>query len=290
MEALAGKTAFVTGGGSGVGLGIATAFLGAGMRVVLADVRRDHLDEAVAVLAAGDRVHAVQLDVTDRDAMAAAADEAERVFGAVDVLCNNAGVNLFNDIADATYQDWDWMLGVNLGGVVNGVVTFVPRMKRRGEGGHVVNTGSMSSFLASERAGLYVTAKFAVRGLSESLRMTLAPHGIGVTLLAPANVNSRIYEADRTRPSHLSTDITPPDPEFTGRLREIHSHGMDPLEVGERVLRAVRRNDPYVFTHVEFRDDLRASFDRILAEVPDEDVPAERLAAHKAFQAGRPPR
>ena len=173
---------------------------------------------------------------------------------------------------------------------MNGIVTFVPRIKRHGEGGHVVNTGSMSSFLASERAGIYVAAKFAVRGLSESLRPNLAPHGIGVTLLAPANVNSRIYEADRTRPAHLSTEVTPPDPEFTGRLREIHSRGMAPEEVGERVLRAVRRNDPYVFTHVEFRDQLRASFDRVLAEVPDEEVPEERLAAHRAFQAGRPPR
>jgi NAD(P)-dependent dehydrogenase (short-subunit alcohol dehydrogenase family) len=290
VETVEGKVAFVTGGGSGVGLGIARALLGAGASVVLADVRADHLEQAAAGLGQAGRVHTTQVDVTDREGMARAADEAERVFGRVHIVCNNAGVNLFNDIAAATYQDWDWILGVDLGGVVNGVVTFVPRILRHGEGGHLVNTGSMSSFLASERAGLYTTAKFAVRGLTESLRPSLARQGIGVTLLAPANVDSRIYEADRTRPAHLSTDVTPPDPEFTGRLRDIHSHGMAPDEVGERVLAAILRDDPYVFTHVEFRDQLRASFDRVLAEVPEEEVPEERLAQHRAFQAGRPPR
>ena len=124
MRDVEGKVAFVTGGGSGVGLGMAKAFLAAGMRVAIADVRADHLEAATAEL--GGDAHAIHLDVTDREAFTRAADETEQVLGNVHVLCNNAGINLFNDIADATYQDWDWVLGVNLGGVVNGVDTFVP--------------------------------------------------------------------------------------------------------------------------------------------------------------------
>ena len=143
MRDVEGKVAFITGGGSGVGLGMAKVFRAAGMKVAIADIRDDHLEEATAEL--GGDVLAIRLDVTDREAFARAADETERALGNVHVLCNNAGINLFNDIAEATYQDWDWVLGVNLGGVVNGVVTFVPRIKAHGEGGHVVNTASMAA-------------------------------------------------------------------------------------------------------------------------------------------------
>src|SRR5262249_29789966 len=259
MRDVEGKVAFITGGGSGVGLGMAKAFVAAGMRVAIADIRRDHLAAATAEL--GDDVHAIELDVTDREAFARAADEAERVLGNVHVLCLNAGINLFNDLADATYQDWDWVLGVNLGGVVNGVVTFVPRIKAHGEGGHIVTTASMAAFVAGPGAGIYTTAKFAVHGLSDSLRWSLLPHGIGVSMVCPGLVKSKIYESDLIRPAELSTDVAPADGEVMRILPGLHHAGMEPAEIGQNGLRAIRRNDFYVFTHAEHRDELREIFD-----------------------------
>jgi NAD(P)-dependent dehydrogenase (short-subunit alcohol dehydrogenase family) len=285
MQDLDGKVAFITGGGSGVGLGMAKAFVAAGMKVAIADVRADHLEAAQAEL--GGAVHAVQLDVTDRAAFARAADETERVLGHVHVLCNNAGINLFNDMADATYQDWDWVLGVNLGGVVNGVVTFVPRIKAHGEGGHVVNTASMAAFVAGPGAGIYTTAKFAVHGLSDALRWSLLPYGIGVSMVCPGLVKSKIYESDLIRPAELSTDVTPADPEFMRILPGLHDAGMEPDEIGEKVVRAIRENRFYVFTHPEHRDELREIFDETIAAFPDEPVPRDRLAVEEGRRAGK---
>ena len=285
MRDVEGKVAFITGGGSGVGLGMAKAFIGAGMRVAVADIRADHLEGAKAQL--GDAAHAIQLDVTDREAFALAADETERVLGDVHVLCLNAGINLFNDLSEATYQDWDWVLGVNLGGVVNGVVTFVPRMKARGEGGHVVTTASMAAFIAGPGAGIYTTAKFGVHGLSDALRWSLLPHGIGVSMVCPGLVKSKIYESDLIRPPELSTDVTPADEEFMRILPGLHEAGMDPDEIGEKVLDAIRRNDFYVFTHPDHLDELRGIFDETLAAFPDEPVPADRLAVEEGRRAAK---
>jgi len=285
MRDLEGRVAFITGGGSGVGLGMAKAFVGAGMKVAVADVRADHLEDAIAEL--GSAVHAVRLDVTDRAAFARAADEVEQALGHVHVLCNNAGINLFNDIAEATYQDWDWVLGVNLGGVVNGVVTFVPRIKAHGEGGHVVNTASMAALVAGPGAGIYTTAKFAVHGLSDALRWSLLPHGIGVSMVCPGLVKSKIYESDQIRPAELSTDVTPADEEFMRILPGLHDAGMDPEEIGEKVLRAIEWNDFYVFTHPDHRDELRGIFDEIIAAFPDEPVPPGRLAVEEGRRAGK---
>ena len=285
MRDLEGRVAFITGGGSGVGLGMAKAFVAAGMRVAIADIREDHLEQAAAELEGA--AHAIRLDVTDREAFARAADETERVLGKVHVLCNNAGINLFNDIADATYQDWDWVLGVNLGGVVNGVVTFVPRIKAHGDGGHVVNTASMAAFIAGPGAGIYTTAKFAVHGLSDALRWSLLPHGIGVSMVCPGLVKSKIYESDLIRPPELSTDVTPADEEFMRILPGLHDAGMDPDEIGEKVVRAIRQNDFYVFTHPDHRDELRGIFDETLAAFPDEPVPGDRLAVEDGRRAAK---
>jgi NAD(P)-dependent dehydrogenase (short-subunit alcohol dehydrogenase family) len=280
-----GKVAFITGGGSGVGLGMAKAFLATGMRVAIADIREDHLEEATAEL--GGDVLAVCLDVTDRDAFARAADETERALGNVHVLCLNAGINLFNDIAEATYQDWDWVLGVNLGGVVNGVVTFVPRIKAHGEGGHVVTTASMAAFIAGPGAGIYTTAKFAVHGLSDALRWSLLPHGIGVSMVCPGLVKSKIYESDKIRPAELSTNVTPADEEFMRILPGLHEAGMEPDEIGEKVLSAIRENRFYVFTHPDHRDELREIFEETIAAFPDEPVPPDRLAVEDGRRAGK---
>jgi len=285
MQDVEGKVAFITGGGSGVGLGMAKTFVGAGMKVAIADVREDHLEAASAEL--GGDVLAIRLDVTDRAAFARAAVETERALGDVHVLCNNAGINLFNDISEATYQDWDWVLGVNLGGVVNGVVTFVPRIKAHGEGGHVVNTASMAAFIAGPGAGIYTTAKFAVHGLSDALRWSLLPHGIGVSMVCPGLVKSKIYESDLIRPAELSTDVTPADAEFMRILPGLHEAGMEPEVIGEKVLQAIRRNDFYVFTHPDHRDELRELFDETIAAVPDEPVPADRLAVEDGRRAAK---
>ncbi len=288
MRELAGMTAFVTGGGSGVGFGMAKAFCGAGMNVVIADIRQDHLDQAIQSLRAGSatdrQVHAIRLDVTDRAAMARAADETERVFGKVHVVCNNAGVNLFTDIGESTYDDWDWVLGVNLGGVVNGVRTFVPRIKAHGEGGHIVNTASMAAFIASARAGIYCASKFAVRGLSEALRGSLLPHRIGVSVLCPGLVKSAIHECETFRPQSLSAEVTRSDPVFLARLAQTQA-GMDPQEVGEKVLRAIRRNDFYIFSHPEFKEELQAIFAEALQALPDEPVPPARFALEESRRA-----
>lgn len=282
MRNLSGKTAFITGGASGVGFGMAKAFSAAGIRVVIADIRQDHLDAAMQSFSSAE-VHPIRVDVTDRKAMLAAADEAERVFGRVHIVCNNAGVNLFNDLGSASYDDWDWILGVNLGGVVNGVQTFVPRIKAHGEGGHIVNTASMASFIASGVAGIYCTSKFAIRGLSEALRWSLAPYRIGVSVLCPGLVQSAIHESEMIRPAALSAGAVGSDPRFLERLAEMHAFGMTPEEIGGKVLRAIQRNDFYIFSHPEFKDELNAIFDEVLAALPDEPAPPQRLA----FEEGR---
>lgn len=284
MQNLEGRVAFITGGASGVGLGMAKVFSAAGMKVVIADIRQDHLDQAMTQFAGTNQnVHAIRVDVTDRAAMAAAADETERVFGKVHVVCNNAGINLFSPMEEATYDDWDWVLGVNLGGVVNGVQTFVPRIRKHGEGGHVVNTASMASFISGPGAGIYTASKFAVRGLTEALRWSLAPHGIGVSVLCPGLVNSAIHESDKIRPEALSGNATPSNKEFLGMLAELHKIGMPPEEVGEKVLQGIRNNDLFIFPHPEFKDELKEIFDEVLAAVPDGAVDPRRLA----FEEGR---
>jgi NAD(P)-dependent dehydrogenase (short-subunit alcohol dehydrogenase family) len=284
MKNVGGKVAFITGGGSGIGLGLAKVFLRAGMKVVIADVRRDHLDSAAQQLSSsGNNVHALRLDVSDRAAMARAADEADRVFGKVHVICNNAGINFFAPMEECTYQDWDWIMGVNLGGVINGVQTFVPRIRKHGEGGHVLNTASMASFLSGPGAGIYTASKFAVRGLSEALRWSLAPHGIGVSVLCPGLVKSFIYESDKVRPANLSSEKGPVNQEFMAKLAELHQVGMEPEEVAEKALEGIRRNDLYIFTHPEFHEELQALFDEALAALPQGEAPPQRLA----FEEGR---
>ncbi|HLY54067.1 MAG TPA: SDR family NAD(P)-dependent oxidoreductase [Stellaceae bacterium] len=283
MRDVDGKVAFITGGGSGIGLGMARVFSANGMKVVIADIRQDHLDAAMAEFRRTNAaVHPIRLDVTDRAAMAAAADETEAVFGKVHVLCNNAGINLFNDMAEASYDDWDWVMGVNLGGVINGVKTFIPRIRAHGEGGHIVNTASMASIISGS-AGIYTASKFAVRGLTEALRWSLAPHGIGVSVLCPGLVKSAIYESDLIRPDSLSRERAPVNAEFTARLAEIHQSGMEPDEVGEKVLRGIRNNDLFIFPHPEFKEEVREIFEEILSFMPEGEADPKRLI----FEEGR---
>ena len=219
MNELKGKTAFITGGANGIGLGMAEVFGEQGMNVVIADIRGDHLERATRDLSRDGRsVHPIQLDVRDRAAMAAAADETEKVFGRVHLVCNNAGINLFKPMDECTYNDWDWVMGVNLGGVINGVVEFVARLKAHGEGGHIVNTASMASIISGPGAGIYTAAKFGVRGLSECLHYSLAPFGIGVSVLCPGLVRSMIYDSNSVRPADLPGEVSEQEQAFLQQL------------------------------------------------------------------------
>ncbi|MBP1623719.1 MAG: hypothetical protein H6Q07_1739, partial [Acidobacteria bacterium] len=188
MQNVEGKVAFITGGASGIGLGMANAFVNAGMKVVISDFRQDHLEESRAYFVNKGRekdIHQIQLDVTDRVAFARAADETERVFGKVHVLCNNAGIGILGPIKLATFDDWDWALDVMIGGVVNGIQVFLPRILRHGEGGHIVTTSSMGGVLPLSESPIYSTAKAAVVGMCESLRGELAKDSIGVSAFCP---------------------------------------------------------------------------------------------------------
>jgi NAD(P)-dependent dehydrogenase (short-subunit alcohol dehydrogenase family) len=274
VKEVAGKTAFVTGGASGIGLGLATAFAGAGMNVVIADLRPDHIESALEALD-GVSVHAIELDVTDRDGFSRAADEAESVFGHVQVLCNNAGMGILGPVAQARYDDWDWGLGVLVGGVVNGIQTFLPRMREHGEGGHIVNTSSMAGVLPIPGAAIYITAKAALIGLSEALRSELVGDGIGVSAFCPGPVQTNIREGGRMRPKQYA------DSGYAELERDLEERPnsplwMDPVECGERVLAGIRNDDLYIFTHREFREGAEERFQAMLASFPDEPRDEER--------------
>ena len=255
MQDLRGKVAFITGGGSGVALGQAKVLAEeAGMKVVIADIRQDHLDQAMGWFTARKLpAHAIRLDITDRQAYRRAADEAERVFGPVALLCNTAGVSQFGPVEQATDDDWDWQLDVNLKGMINGVQAFMPRMIERGAGGHIVNTASMSAFVALPNTAIYCTTKYAVRGFSESLRVELEKHGIGVSILCPGAVNTNIHESVLSRPQRYgSTGYYGADPETFKRLKSVIESGIEPLDLGRIVLEAVRRNDFWILPYPEF--------------------------------------
>ena len=286
MENIEGKVAFITGGASGVGLGQAKVFSAAGCRVVIADIRQDHLDQALATLRdRGVTAHGIKLDVTDRAAYARAADETERVFGPVQLLFNTAGVSVFGPLEKSSYADYDWMMGVNFGGVVNGIQTFVPRMIKHGKGGHIVNTASVAAFLAGGPAGIYSASKFAVRGLSEALRTELAKYDIGVSLLCPANVNTNIAESVSTRPAHLKESGFRVDDEVISSLKTLYAAGMDPEELARHVLAGVKKNQLYIIPYPEVRAALKAHFDTVLAALPPEDSDPEGVAKRQAAMA-----
>jgi NAD(P)-dependent dehydrogenase (short-subunit alcohol dehydrogenase family) len=267
---------------------MARTFAAAGMRVAMADKRTETVTAAAAALAReGARVLAVPLDVTDRAAWISAADRVERELGNVDLLCSNAGVNFVGATHKATYEDWDFALGVNLGGAINAIHTFVPRMVARGTGGtpgggHVVITSSVSGLFTGGGSGVYATSKFALVGLAESLRADLRPHGIGVSVLCPGPVKSELFESTAAvRPERLaqtgSVPIVPP-----GVSREdtpIFVTAPDGDDVGRQVLEAIRRNHLYILTHAEMRPVLEARTAALMAAMPTGSVSQARLDA-----------
>ncbi len=275
LNCVENRTALITGGASGIGLGMAQAFLAAGMRVVIADIRPEALGAARASLNGGDKVHTVQLDVTDRRAWGAAADEVDRVFGPVHVLCNNAGVGMLGAVASMTYDDWDWCLSVNLGGAINGVQTFLPRMLAHGQGAHIVNTSSIGALSPGPGGAGYLSAKAAILMLSECLRIELAEQGIGVTVLIPGPTQTNIHRVADLRPArYQNTGLR----EWEERLAQqpLFDNGLEPLAVGKMVLDAVRRDLLFVFTHNEFREGVAQRFEAILNSFPRGPVDRER--------------
>ena len=272
MRDVEGKVAFITAGASGIGYGMTKAFLNAGMKVVVADILQQHLDEVAAEARGANNLHLIKVDVSDRAQMEQAAAETEKVFGKVHLLCNNAGVASRGSIEDATYEDWDYVMGVCVGGAINGLVNFLPKIRAHGEGGHIVNTSSMAGMIPVPGfVGTYSTAKFAVRGMSDSLRLALAPHRIGVSVLCPGLVATRAVTGGgvyRKAHDHEALEATPPP--ITG--------GMDPLAVGERVLQGIRDNELYIFPHGEFKDEVADYFQRMLDAFP----PAEGIDPERA--------
>jgi NAD(P)-dependent dehydrogenase (short-subunit alcohol dehydrogenase family) len=278
LKEVSGKVAFITGGASGIGYGMTRAFLRAGMKVLVADVRQDHLDNCASALRNEKSVHFTRLDVTDRAAMAKAADDAERVFGKVHILCNNAGVGAFGEVGRMTYSDWDWILGVNLGGVVNGVHTFLPRILAHGEGGHIVNTSSIGAVVPMGGGIAYITAKSAVMGLTEALRSELSSGEIGVTLLSPGPTATNIHEVARLRPpQYQDSGLGEIEQELARRTPP--ATWMDPMAVGELVLDAIRHNRLFVMTHNEYRAGAEARFKAVLTGFPQGPVDQARQDA-----------
>jgi NAD(P)-dependent dehydrogenase (short-subunit alcohol dehydrogenase family) len=293
MKDIKGKTIFITGGASGIGLGTAKVCAKYGMKVVIADMRQEALDEAMVYFKSKKQpVHAIKLDVTDRAAYAKAADEAEAVFGKIHVLFNNAGVGAGGPAEKLTYKDWDYGIGVILGGTINGLVTILPRILKHGEGGHVVSTSSTNGIAATGIALIYCTAKFAVAGMMEALATELQGKGVGASVLVPGPVRTNLGKtSEENRPAHLRNEgqtFTPPPPpseqdkERMARMSD-PSVWMDPLEAGERVVRGIRNNDLFIMTHPEFKAAYQARHDAIVRACPDEPYNAKRWEIIKDF-------
>jgi NAD(P)-dependent dehydrogenase (short-subunit alcohol dehydrogenase family) len=286
---LAGKTAFITGGSSGIGLGIARACVAAGMRVAFTWRRADHRDAALAELG-GDasNVLALELDVTDRDGFGRAANAAERAFGDLHLVVLNAGIGVRAGAAEATFKDWDWGLGVNLGGVVNGVVTCLPRLRAHGAGAHLVATSSTSGLVAGGKVGVYATSKFAVVGLMESLREELDGGNVGVSVFCPGFIRSNLFESEKLRPAALVNEVEkpstlPPSAAEEAMMRKFMTVAMDAEHAGRLLLDGVRRNDLYILTHQEFEQPTRERMQALLASFPATPAPAARAVMARRF-------
>jgi NAD(P)-dependent dehydrogenase (short-subunit alcohol dehydrogenase family) len=270
MLKLAGKTAFVTGGASGIGFALGAAFAQAGMKVMLADVETEVLAEAVKSLHDfAPNVRGVPCDVADPLNVEHAAKACYQAFGNVHVVCNNAGVAAAGGIDNISLDNWRWVLDVNLMGVLHGIRTFLPHIRAHGEGGHIVNTASMAGMNSGLGFSPYVASKFAVVGMSEGLATQLKPFGIGVTVLCPGFVRTRIGESGRNRPERYGA-TQPPDPAspaglLVAQIAERLQSGLDPSDVATRVLTAIREQELYVFTHPEMRDELEERFAAIMA-------------------------
>jgi NAD(P)-dependent dehydrogenase (short-subunit alcohol dehydrogenase family) len=274
MRELSGKAAFVTGGASGIGLALGRAFAQAGMKVMLADIEGDALTAALESLREfGPDVRSVICDVADPASVAHAATTSYRAFGNVHVVCNNAGVAGGGGIDFISLDSWRWVLDVNLMGVLHGIRSFLPHIRAHGEGGHFVNTASMAGMNAGLGFSAYVASKFAVVGMSEGLAQQLAPLGIGVTVICPDYVRTRIGASGRNRPERYGPtqtfDPASPTGMLLARITQNIEAGLEPSAVATQVLNAIREDKFYVFTHPGVRGELEERFATIMAALDE---------------------
>jgi len=264
MQDLNGKVAFITGGASGIGLAMAKVFGRVGMKVMLADIEAGALAAAVEELRGLQvRAEGVVADVTSRDSLKSAALETIARFGKVHLVCNNAGVGSGGAFGTVPPKDWAWVVDVNQLGVVYGMEIFAPLMLSHGEGGHFVNTASMAGMVSPPGMEPYCATKFAVVAMSEGWAAQLGPRGIGVSILCPGFVKTRIHESRRNRPAGYGADERPPG--FDANLTSPVLTGIPTGPVAERVLEGVLDNDLYIFTHPEMKGAVEARFANILA-------------------------
>ena len=267
LDDIAGRTAFITGGAQGIGLGIARALAAAGARVAIADIDVDALDAAGRELATATTAMAVTLDVRDRDAYASVADQVEAELGPVSLLFNNAGVAGATPAGNMSYETWDWVIGINLHGVYNGIQTFVPRMIERGDGGYIVNTASGAGLVHASSGFLYATSKFGVVGLSEALHDELSGYRIGVSVLCPGPVATDIVKnTTKLRPA----DDVPSDAvnDVLAWAHEWLAKGTPPNVVGQMVLDAIVAERLHILTDEMIADMVAERSQRILDALP----------------------
>jgi NAD(P)-dependent dehydrogenase (short-subunit alcohol dehydrogenase family) len=277
MRELAGKTAFVTGGASGIGLALGRACAQSGLKVMLADIEAETLHAAVESLKEiGPDISGTVCDVADPVSVERAARASFDAFGNVHIVCNNAGVAAGGGIDLISLDNWRWVLDVNLMGVLHGIRSFLPHMRKHGEGGHIVNTASMAGMNGGLGFSPYAASKFAVVAMSEGLAAHLKPHGIGVSVLCPSFVRTGIGESGRNRPERYGPAPVPdpksPAAAMVAEIKRMIDAGLAPDYVAARVLAAVREDEFYVFTHPGMRAEVEGRFAAILAAM--DKVPA----------------
>ena len=267
MSDIQGRVAFVTGGASGLGLSIARSLLRRGASVMLADRNAEGLEKAVAELSSEtNQVASVVCDVADVNEIEKAAQATIDHFGKVHIVVNNAGVGLGGQPGEIPLQDWRWIVDINLMGVVHGVEVFTPLIQSHGEGGHIINTGSMAGHVAPGGMGPYNATKYAVVGYSESLKADLAPHNIGVSVLCPGWVRTNIHTTGFGRPSGGPTlEEAKDDPQFQ-EMDAVIKGGLDPDAVADWVADCVEANRLYIFTHEMMKIGIDMKYAQIQAD------------------------
>ena len=247
MTDIQGKVAVVTGGASGIGRGIAEALIEEGATVVIADIEQGPLDLTAAEIGAT----GILVDVTKSESVMALRDVILEEFGRVDIVVNNAGVGPFGAIKDLTLRDWEWVLSVNLWGVIHGITTFLPVLSANAEGGHILNTGSVASFASAPTGGTYNAAKYAVAAITDTLALELQQEGskVHVTLLAPGTVSTNIGKSSRNRPAELEGGLEDVDIS-KGIMKD--ARFISPLTAGRIAVRAIKNNDLYAATHPDW--------------------------------------